>query len=247
MTWDTLWWLILGSLLGWVALWFCDKLFLRDGDVAGMRAERELASASNELDLARDQVRREVEKASTLQSDLTASNDQTDVLRTELALIGNERSNTQKELQAEKDRIATLQREIESSRKLATERADEINRMKQSFMALENERDVAQRWAQGKESETAKLSEQSQQHGQELIEARRLLGQANHQIQATQRTARLLEAQIGSNTRLTPRLHQQLRGRMKRLAGIQHTVDALTAADDARRASAHQGSGQDGE
>ncbi|MFK7965185.1 MAG: hypothetical protein AB8C46_14585 [Burkholderiaceae bacterium] len=244
MTWDTLWWLILGSLLGWVALWFCDKLFLRDGDVAGIRAERELASSNNELDLARDQVRREVEKVTTLKSDLVASNDQADVLRTELALIGNERSNTQKELQAEKDRIATLQREIESSRKLAADRAEEINRMKQSFIALENERDVAQRWAQGKESETAKLNEQTEQHAQELIEARRLLGQANHHIQAAQRTARLLEAQIGSNTRVTPQLHGKLRGRMKRLAGIQQTVDALTAADDARRATARQNSEQ---
>lgn len=240
MTWDTIWWLILGSLLGWVALWFCDKLFLRDGDVAGMRAERELLAANNELDLARDQIRRAVEKTENLDSDLLAASDQADVLRTELAVIGNERTALATDLQGEKDRCSTLQREIDSSRKLATERVEQINRMKQSYLALENERDVAQRWAQGKEREAARLIEARRQSDQQQDEVRQLLAQANHNVSAAQRTARLLEARSGSKSNEAPRLHARLRSRMKRLAGIQHTIDALTAADDARRTAAAQ-------
>ncbi|MGH1361364.1 MAG: hypothetical protein ACRBC3_21590 [Burkholderiaceae bacterium] len=238
MTWDALWWLILGSLLGWVALWFCDKLFLRDGDVAGMRAERELLAAQNELDLARDQVRRSAEHNATLESDLVASNDQADVLRTELAVVANERTAMMTDLATEKERASVLQREIDSSRKLAAERVEEINRMKQSFVALENERDVAQRWAQGKESEAARLTEARLQTEAQQVEVQRLLSKANHNILAAQRTARLLEARAGQSGRDLPRLHARLRSRMKQLSGIQHTIDALTAADQARRAVA---------
>lgn len=246
MTWDALWWLILGSLLGWVALWFCDKLFLRDGDVAGMRAERELLAAQNELDLARDQVRRSAEQNATLESDLVAANDQADVLRTELAVVGNERTAMMTDLANEKERASVLQREIDSSRKLAAERVEEINRMKQSFVALENERDVAQHWAQGKEKEAAQLAEARLQTETQQAEVQRLLSQANHNIMAAQRTARLLEARAGQNVRDTPRLHARLRSRMKRLSGIQHTIDALTAADQARRAALQADDATDG-
>ena len=235
MTWDALWWLILGSLLGWVALWFCDKLFLRDGEVAGIRAERELAAANNELDLARDQVRRISEKNATLESDLAAGNDQADVLRTELAVMRNERDSLQTEMRTEKDRNGTLAREIESSRKLAAERVEEINRLKQSFVALENERDVAQRWAQAKERETAQLNEQRRLDDSQLKQARRLLSQANHKILAAQRTASQLETRLGIRTRARPKLHAKLRARMKQLASIQQSVDSMRAADDSRR------------
>ncbi len=235
MTWDALWWLILGSLLGWVALWFCDKLFLRDGEVAGIRAERELAAANSELDLSRDQIRRGAEKIATLESDLVASNDQADVLRTELAVMRNERDSLKTEAQSEKERNGTIAREIESSRKLAAERVDEINRLKQNIVALENERDVAQRWAQGKEHETARLNEQRRQDDNHLVQARRLLGQANHNILAAQRTARMLETRLGSHSRARPKLHAKLRARMKQLASIKQSVEALRDVDEARR------------
>ena len=35
---DALWWLILGLLAGWAGLWLFDRLTLRDGEVAGLRA-----------------------------------------------------------------------------------------------------------------------------------------------------------------------------------------------------------------
>lgn len=235
MSWDSLWWLILGLLLGWIALWFFDKLFLRDGEVAGIRAERELNSRQAELDNAREQLRITAEQASTLQSDLVASNDQTDALRTELAVISEERLAIRSEVAAERERAHAAQKEAESARKLVAERVDEINRMKQSFIALENERDVAQRWAQAKELEVAEFAAANAQVAEHASRTERAAARAQRQILAAQRNMRQLEASMGGAARGVPRLQRRLRSRMSHLVSLQNTMDALADADQARR------------
>lgn len=238
--WDAIWWLILGLLLGWVGLWVCDKLFLRDGQVAGLRADREAAAARAEAAAVREQLGRSEGQVEDLNKDLAAHTDQAEVLRTELAVMRNERGSVSSELQAAQEKVRIQQQELESARKLANERVEQIERLEKQVAEVQGERDKAQAWAQGKETETAAATGQLDEIRGDLAQAHRLLATAEHKVDRAQRQGRMILAHLASGRPVPPRVLQQLSGKMRGLTGIQATVDALRAADEARRQAGHK-------
>lgn len=235
--WDAIWWLILGLLLGWVGLWICDKLFLRDGQVAGLRAEREAAAARTEAAAVRESLSRSEDQVADLNKDLAAHTDQAEVLRTELAVMRNERGSVSSELQAVQDKLRMQQQEIDSARKLATERVEQIERLEKQVAEVQGERDKAQTWAQGKEAEAARANEQVEQMRTEMDSAQRLLSTSGQRIDHAQRLGRTVMAHLASGRPVPPRAAKQLGQRLRGLSSLRATIDALQAADDARRAA----------
>jgi chromosome segregation ATPase len=238
--WDAIWWLILGLLFGWVGLWVCDKLFLRDGQVAGLRADREAAAARAEAAAVREQLGRSEGQVDDLSKDLAAHTDQAEVLRTELAVMRNERGSVSSELQAAQEKVRIQLQELESARKLATERVEQIERLEKQVAEVQGERDKAQAWAQGKETEAAAVTGQMDEMRNELSQAHQLLATAGHKAERAQRQGRMILAHLASGRSVPPRVLQQLTGKMRGLSGIQATVDALKAADEARRQAGHK-------
>ncbi len=238
MAWDNIWWLVLGGLLGWVGLWICDKLILRDGQIAGLRAEREVSAMRAELEGTRERLNRAEADADTFKRDVAAHTDQADILRTELAVMRNERGLIDSDLSAANEKSRILQQEIESSRKLAGDRLTEVEQLEKTIIELQGERDKAQSWAQGKDAEVAKFSEQCTELKKELSQANQLLDQSSRQIDAAQRAHRNLRAQMMTKGKVSPRLENRQTGAMRRLSVTQSTISALAAADKARNSAA---------
>jgi chromosome segregation ATPase len=246
-SWDSIWWLVLGGLLGWVGLWICDKLILRDGQIAGLRAEREVATMRAELEGTRERLNRAETDSDTYKRDLAAHTDQADILRTELAVMRNERGSIDTDLGSVKEKTRILQQEIESSRKLAGDRLNEVEQLEKTIIELQGERDKAQSWAQGKDAEAAKLSEQCDQLKQEIAQANEVLGKSAKQIESAQRTHRSMRSQLMTRGKISPRLEQRQTGLMRRLSVTRSTISALAAADEARAATAEKALQSDGE
>ena len=243
-SWDTLWWLVLGSLLGWAALWLTDKLLLRDGEVAGLRAERQLASAQAELQEVRSFQAELDGRIDSLTLDARSAADQLESLRAELALVGNERRRLDGELEVARARARELQRELDEARAGAAERERELERLGSSFAALEaSSAQARQRSTELERSRTdsatrlAAFEKELAARDERLAQAQRALGRAGNDILLVQRNARLLEARLpqAPADRRSDRLRTSFARSRRRLLGLQRTIDALASADEARR------------
>ncbi|MEZ5738979.1 MAG: hypothetical protein R3E68_05605 [Burkholderiaceae bacterium] len=154
---DAIWWLLLGALSGWLGLWAADKFLYRDGELAGIRAGRELEEVQSLLGNSRAMLETEQGRNRDLQETIAGAQDQVAALKGEVAMISNERTAVQESLGSAQLRLTAVQADLEGARRLGEERAEEARLLKQQIHEFETGRAAAESWAQAKDNEVAEL------------------------------------------------------------------------------------------
>lgn len=238
---DAVWWLVLGLLSGWVGLWLFDRLMLRDGEVAGLRAARELAEARHSFDSALADMSARVREADGLRSSL--ENTQGDVRRLQGELADSEagRADLLRQCATVEQRVAAVQGELDEARRTIADRASEIERLKKQLMESGHQRDAADRWAQVKDNEASELrarldalTAEHESRGSELG-ALRPAHETQERALATLRASYdALEADHARLLRQLPSLRHDLQSVRRRLRELDRRLPAASARDRGR-------------
>ncbi|MEZ5652754.1 MAG: hypothetical protein R3E87_19630 [Burkholderiaceae bacterium] len=154
---NALWWLTLGLLMGWAGLWLFDRLMLRDGEVAGLRAAREMAEMRSRHEEQVAELSVHEREATTLRGSLEQAAQETDLLQAQLAESRLQRARLEQDLTDARNRETSKQTDLDESRRTIAERASEIERLKNQLHEVNHQRDAADRWGQAKDNEAADL------------------------------------------------------------------------------------------
>ncbi|MEZ5657968.1 MAG: hypothetical protein R3E83_05415 [Burkholderiaceae bacterium] len=157
---DALWWLILGLLAGWAGLWLFDRLTLRDGEVAGLRAARELAEARQQCHDRLTAMEVQLQDAALVRESLREASEAGETLRAQLSAAEAAREGLQREHAAVLARESALRTELDETRRTVADRASEIERLKNQLHEANHQRDAADRWGQAKDNEAGELRRQ---------------------------------------------------------------------------------------
>jgi chromosome segregation ATPase len=235
-----LWWLVLGLLMGWIGLWLFDRLMLRDGEVAGLRAARELAEAEHRFADERAELSLRLGEMGTLRDSLEQTQQEAARLATELEHAHGVHAEVRQELNGASARLAALQTELDDARRTTADRAAEIERLKNQLHEANHQRDAADRWGQAKDTEAGELRKSLDTLEAETNENRAALktlraehADQDHALTALRASYESLETEHARLERLLPGLRHEVRAARRQARELAVALSRRPSGGDA--------------
>ena len=116
------WWFVAGLLVGWLLWWLFDRLFRRDGEAAGVAAQRALDASQAEVrrllrerDTARTEAGRATAERDAVQDELDASRAQFVALRSDFDAARDDSTRLRSEIDATRRGHTDARRELDAA------------------------------------------------------------------------------------------------------------------------------------